>query len=50
MAFQKNNAQASKLAALSKVLGVPVRQPTLPDEHLDRFYPVFYKGLPKLGI
>lgn len=49
MAFQKNNAQASKLAALSKELSLPVRQLMLSDEHLDKVYPVFYEGLPKLA-
>jgi hypothetical protein len=49
MAYQKNNVQAEKLAALSKDLGAPVRQIMLSDEHIDKVVPIFYDGLPKLA-
>jgi hypothetical protein len=49
MAFQKNNTQANKLAALSKELGIPVRDIMLSDALLDRVCPIFYEGLPKLA-
>jgi hypothetical protein len=49
MAFQKNNAQAEKLSALSKAINLPVRDIMLSDEHLDKVCPIFYEGLPKLA-
>jgi hypothetical protein len=49
MAFQKNNAQATKLNALSKELNMPVRDIMLSDEHLEKVCPIFYEGLPKLA-
>jgi hypothetical protein len=49
MAFRKNNVQASKLTALSNELKLPVRELMLSDEHLEKVYPVFYEGLPKLA-
>jgi hypothetical protein len=49
MAFQKNNAQATKLNALSKELNLPVRDIMLADEHLEKVCPIFYEGLPKLA-
>lgn len=49
MAFQKNQAQAKKLQALSKELGLPVREVMLSDEHIDRVCAIFYDGLPKLA-
>jgi hypothetical protein len=49
MAFQKNSAQASKLMALSQELNLPVRDIMLSDEHLEKVYPIFYEGLPKLA-
>jgi hypothetical protein len=49
MAFQKNNAQATKLNALSKQLNLPVRDIMLADEHLEKVCPIFYEGLPKLA-
>jgi hypothetical protein len=49
MAFQKNNAQAEKLSALSKAINLPVRDMMLSDEHLDKVCPIFYEGLPKMA-
>jgi hypothetical protein len=49
MAFQKNGAQAAKLAALSKELELPVREIMLSDEHIDKVCQIFYDGLPKLA-
>lgn len=49
MAFQKNNAQATKLNALSKELNLPVRDIMLADEYLEKVCPIFYEGLPKLA-
>jgi len=41
--------QSQKLIALSKEVGLPVRELILSDEHLGQVAPIFYEGLPKLA-
>jgi hypothetical protein len=49
MSYHKNKAQGDKLKALSKEVGLPVRDLMLSDEHLDKVCAIFYEGLPKLA-
>ena len=41
--------QSQKLIALSKEVGLPVRELMLSDAHLEQVAPIFYEGLPKLA-
>ena len=41
--------QSQKLLALSKEVGLPVRELILSDAHLEQVAPIFYEGLPKLA-
>ena len=41
--------QSQKLIALSKEVGLPVRELILSDVNLEQVAPIFYEGLPKLA-